>query len=102
MRLKLNLKCEATSRWEKTGGFLPDALFRVRILQADARYDKLVIEHVAGIGGEAAKVLGDLFKGSLEQWRPSLERELLAKADAAIVKAGDTKEVRVRLSSVLK
>jgi hypothetical protein len=31
-----------------------------------------------------------------------MERDLLAKANAAIVKAGDTKEVRVSLSKLLE
>jgi hypothetical protein len=34
----------------------------------------------------------------MHQWHPSFERDLLAKADAAIVKAGDTKEIRIGLS----
>jgi hypothetical protein len=69
-------------------------------MQAQVSYDNLVVEHIAGIGGEAAKLIGDGLKGGLHQWRPSLEKELLAKADAAIVKAADTKEVRVSLSQL--
>ncbi len=65
-------------------------------------YDNLVVEHVAGVGGEAAKLIGDAVKKGLDQWHPSLERELLAKADAALVKAGDLKEVRVSLASLFK
>ena len=38
----------------------------------------------------------------MEQWRPSLERNLLEKADAAIVKAGDTQEVRLSVEKLLK
>jgi hypothetical protein len=60
-----------------------------------------VVEHIAGLGGEAAKLLGDAARGSIKQWRPSMEHELLAKANVAIVKAGDTKEVRVSLSKLL-
>jgi hypothetical protein len=41
-------------------------------------------------------------KKGLDQWHPSLERELLAKADAALVKAGDLKEVRVGLASLFQ
>ncbi len=100
MRVKVNLSCEATTRLEAGGGLLPDAVFRLRVTKADLRYDNFVTEHVAGVGGEAAKVIGDAFRGGLKQWHPSLERELLAKADAAIVKAGDTKEVRVNLVSL--
>jgi hypothetical protein len=100
LRVKLTLHCEATARLDGNGGLLPDAVFRLRVLQAESGYDNFVVEHIAGLGGEAAKLLGDAARGSIKQWRPSMERELLARADAAIVKAGDTKEVRVRLTKL--
>jgi len=93
----LEMRCEAVTRLEPNGTPLPDALFRLRVLQSDLSYDNFVVERVAGVGGEAAKVLGDTARGSLKQWRPSLEHDLLARANAAIVKAGDTKEVRLSL-----
>jgi hypothetical protein len=102
LRVKLTLYCEATARLDGGSGLLPDAVFRLRVLKAESGYDNFVVEHIAGMGGEAAKVLGDMAKGSMSKWRPSMERELLAKADAAIVKAGDTKEVRISLSKLLK
>jgi hypothetical protein len=100
LRVRLTLHCEATARLDGGGVLLPDAVFRLRVLQAESGYDNFVVEHIAGLGGEAAKLLGDAARGSLKQWRPSMERELLARADAAIVKAGDTKEVRVSLSKL--
>ena len=102
LRVKLLLGCEAVTRLEPTGGLLPDAFFRLRVTRADLGYDNLVVEHVAGVGGEAAKVLGDAVKGGLDEWHPSLERDLLTRANAAIVKAGDTKEVRLSLVSLFK
>jgi hypothetical protein len=101
LRVKLTLHCEATARLDGSSGLLPDAVFRLRVLQAESGYDNFVVEHIAGLGGEAAKLLGDAARNSIQQWRPSMERELLAKLDAAIVKAGDTKEVRVSLSKLL-
>jgi hypothetical protein len=71
------------------------------VLQADLNYDHLVVEHMAGVGGDAAKVLGEAVYATVRGLRPSLERNLLAKANAAIVKAGDTREVRVSLLSLL-
>jgi hypothetical protein len=100
LRLKLKLSCEATTRLEANGGLLPDAVFRLHVTRADLGYDNLVTEHIAGVGGELAKVIGDAFRGGLKQWRPSLEGELLTRADAAIVKAGDTREVRVHLADL--
>jgi hypothetical protein len=100
LRVKLLLGCEAVTRLEPSGGLLPDATIRLRVTRADLRYDNLVVEHVAGVGGEAAKVLGDAVKGSLREWHPALERDLLTRANAAIVKAGDTKEVRLSLANL--
>jgi hypothetical protein len=100
LRLKLTLRGEAVARLE-TRGALPEMVFRLRVLQADAGYDHLVVEHAAGLGGEAAKVLGELAQKTLRQWRPSLERDLLDRANAAILKAGNSKEVRISLSKLL-
>jgi hypothetical protein len=101
-RVKLTLACESVVRVENTGGFLPDTVFRLRVLQADLRYDNLVCEHIAGFGGSTAKVIGELIVASLKKFHPFLERKLLTRADAAIVKAGDTKEVRISLGKLFK
>jgi hypothetical protein len=100
-RVQLTLRCEVSARLEATGGLVPDVVFRLRVLQSDSHYDNLVVEHVAGVGGEAAKLLGAAVLAGMEQWHPSLERNLIAKANAAIVKAADTKEVRVSLLGLL-
>jgi hypothetical protein len=101
LRVKLTVRCEATTRVRPNGTFLPDATFRLRVLESDVRYDNLVVEHTAGVGGEAAKLLGDTLVGAAHRFRPSLERDLLAKANAAVVKAGDTREVRLGLTPLL-
>jgi hypothetical protein len=100
MRIKLTLRCEATGRLQ-TKDFLPEAVVRLRVVQSDLKYDNFVVEHIAGVGGELAKVLGDAAHGSINQWRPSLERDFIARANAAILKAGDTHEVRVSLGALL-
>ena len=61
-----------------------------------------MIEHTAGVGGDAAKILGELLIDAIKQAKPELERDLLNKANAAIVKAADTKEVRLSLDSFLQ
>jgi hypothetical protein len=100
MRLKLTLRCEATGKLEGNG-FLPEAVVRLRVVQSDLRYDNFVVEHVAGVGGELAKIIGDAARSGVAQWHPSLERDLLGRANEAIVKAGDTKEIRVGLAALL-
>lgn len=102
LRIVLILDCEVTSRLEPKGGILPELVFRLRVINSRCGYDDLVVEHVAGVGGDAAKVFGNAFLSAANQWKPSLERNLLARANAAIVKAGDTKEVRISLFGVMK
>ena len=87
---------------EPNGTLLPDAVFRLRATEAKLGFDHFELEHVAGVGGDMAKVIGEAAQAAVEQWRPSLERNLLERADAAIVKAADTKEVRVSVMKLLK
>ena len=101
VRIQLTLWCEAVTRLEPNRTPLPDAVVRVRVSRSDLRCDHLVFEHVAGLGGEAAKLRGEAVRSSLHQLRPSLERNLLARANAAIVKGGDTKEVRLSVFGLL-
>lgn len=102
-RAAVLLKCEASSRTEtKPGSFIPDLVFRVKVTEAKLFYDDLVIEHTAGVGGDAAKILGDAVIDAVKQTKPELEKDLLDKANAAIVKATDTKDVRLSFDSLLR
>jgi len=101
LRVLVPLQCELTSRLEANNFLIPDLVFRIRVLAANVHYDQLVCEHFAGFGGTTAKVVGELIMKGIRQWHPSIERNLLAKANAAIIKAGDTKEVRVGLGKLL-
>ncbi|MGL4555671.1 MAG: hypothetical protein ACRC33_31265 [Gemmataceae bacterium] len=101
VKLHLNLACEVVTRLETPkGSFLPDVILRVRVLRSDFRYGELVVEHTAGVGGEAAEVIGETALSLVRQIKPSLERRMLDKANAAVVKAGDSKEVRIGLGGV--
>ncbi len=102
MRVKLRLACEATFQVESQGKLLPDAVFRLRVTDAHLGYDDFEVEHVLGVGGDLAKLIGDAAKTCVDQWCPSLERTLLERADAAIVKAADTKEIRLGVGKLLK
>jgi hypothetical protein len=102
-RVAVRLRCEAASRTELKGGsLLPDLVFRLRVTEAQLFYENLVVEHTAGVGGEAARVLGDAVIDTVRRVKPDLERDLLAKANAAVVKAADTKELRLSFDSLLK
>jgi hypothetical protein len=100
-RVKLKMQCEVTSRLEKNAAGIPDLVFRMRVVSADLTYDNLVCEHVMGLGGEAARLIGEAVRSGVHKFHPSLERSLLDKANTAIVKAADTKEVRVSLVKIL-
>jgi hypothetical protein len=100
MRMKATLHCELTSRVEKPG-LLPDLILSVKVTKAEVGYDHLKVEHVAGIGGDAARLLGETMKGAIDVFKPSLEEHLMEKGNAAIIKALDAKEVRVSLSNIL-
>ncbi len=99
MRVQATLACEVTSRLEKGAGFIPDLVFRMRVLAANVGYDNFVTEHVARVGGDLAEWIGDAGHGLMTRLRPSIERHLMEKADAAIVRAADTKEVRISLAN---
>lgn len=100
-RVKAALRCELTSRMEKKPGeFFPEAVFGFRVLTAGVSYDNFAIEHVYGLGGEMAQLIGDAAKRLLEKFRPSLEQSMIQKANAAIVKAAKTKEVRINFSKL--
>jgi hypothetical protein len=95
------LAIEVTTRFDGKG-LLPDLIVHIHVTKADVRYSKFELIHTAGIGGDGAKLLGEAMQGLLKDLHPSLEKEMLQKADAAIIKAGDSKEVRISLGKLLK
>jgi hypothetical protein len=102
LRIQLALDCELISRLEWQGRLSPDAVFRLHVERSHLTYRDLVVEHLAGVGGDAARLLGEALQRGIRHWHPSLERKLLAKANAAIEKAADTKEIRIGLGALLQ
>jgi hypothetical protein len=99
-RVTVALRCEVESHAVTGKGWFPDLVFRVSVKSADLRYSGLDFVHIAGVGGDGADVIGHSLHGLLKAVKPSLEKEMLAKANAAIVKAGDKKEIRVGLGKL--
>lgn len=96
------LQCETTSRLDwAPGKLLPTQILRVKVTKADLSYDHLKIEHTAGLGGEAAELIGDTVLAAVKRMKPSLEKDLIEKANAAVVKAGDSKEIRLEMEKLL-
>jgi hypothetical protein len=97
--LAATLQVESTAQLQM-GSLLPALTFRVRVTAAQVSYDHFVLEHVAGFGGTPAAEVGKLVQKAVHQLAPSVERDLLAKANGALCKAADTKEVRVGLDGL--
>ncbi len=103
LRIHLTVQCELSSRLEfQKGALLPDAIFQVRVVHAETGYDNLVVEHIAGVGGDLARWLGKTGQKGLHRFDPRVEEKLLARANAAIEKAGRSKELRLGLSALWK
>jgi len=98
----VTMQVELTSRNEATpGSLLPTLVLRVRVTEAKLSYWDLECEHTLGLGGDAAKVLGNAVHDVMKTLKPDMEKGLLEKANAAVVKAADTKEVKVELGNLL-
>jgi hypothetical protein len=101
MKVMLTLNCEVQSRVEASDKLVPDMVLRLRVVSSDLQYDNLVVTHVPGLGGDAAQILGDAVHNAVKKLKPSLERKLLDKGNAAIVKAADSKEIRISFMKLL-
>lgn len=102
-QVKLVMDCEDTIRFDTSkNAIIPDVIVRAKATRADLTYDKLVVEHINGVGGDAAKIIGKAVHDVVKKARPSLERDLLAKANESIVRAADTKEIRLSFGNLLK
>ena len=94
------LQCEAQAKIVPGKKLLPDAVFRYGIHHANLGYQNLVVEHVPGIGGTAASLIGKAAHTTFNKWHPSMERDLLARMTNTVLRAGQTKEARISMSRV--
>ncbi len=98
----LTLKAEVITKTEfKPGSFFPNISLKLQVTKAEVFYEKLVVDHTAGLNGEAAKAIGDLTIQIVKAIKPNLEKDLLEKADAAIVKAAQKKELTLTLDKLM-
>lgn len=84
------------------GALLPEVTVRVRATEARIVYENLVVDHTAGLGGDAAKALGEMLLRAVKAFQPDLERELLTRANEAVVKAAGTREFKASLDRLLR
>ena len=85
----------------KPGTLLPEITLKVTTTDAKIFYDGLTIDHTAGLDGEDAKKVGDLVIDLIKKVKPDLEKQLLEKGNAAIVKAAGTKEIKLELDKLM-
>lgn len=85
----------------KPGSLLPEIALKITTTDAKLFYDGLTIDHTAGLDGEDAKKVGDLVIDLVKAVKPDLERQLLEKGNAAIVKAAGTKEIKLELDKLM-
>ncbi|NBO92116.1 MAG: hypothetical protein EBV06_07340 [Planctomycetia bacterium] len=101
VKLQLSLACEVVTRLETVKPALfPDLIMRIRVVHSDFRFQDVVVEHTVGVGGDAAEIIGDTILSLVKQIKPSLERRLLEKANVAVLKAADSRELRIGLGGV--
>ncbi len=99
----VHIDCELSQRLElKPGATLPEIVFKLKVTKAELFYTDLRVQHTLGVGGDAAKIIGETTHKMLNKMKPSVERDLIAKANAAIVKSASDKEVRLGLASLMK
>ncbi len=99
LRVNVLLTCEMTSHLDFGKSLLPDVSFRLRVVRADLGYSDFLVEHAYGMDGDAARKLGEAAERWLRERHPELQQELLQRANAAIIKAADTKEIKLGLGN---
>jgi hypothetical protein len=99
----VHLECDVTTRLEtKPGHWIPETVVTAKVNKADIYHQNLMVEHTLGVGGDAARLIGEATLKLIQTVKPSLEKDTIAKAEAAIVKAGQSKDVRLSLESLGK
>jgi hypothetical protein len=100
MRVTAWLDVENTVRLDTTKSFVPDLVVRFKVTGAKLSVHDVIVEHTAGVGGSAARLLGEALEGIVKEIEPGLERRVLDRAAASLVRAGDTREVRLGFGSL--
>jgi hypothetical protein len=101
LRIWADIKLETLIKIDTKGSFLPDLAITFKAVDARVNYDNLVMENINGIGGDAARITGDVVHHALHRWKPSMERHVLERAREAVLKAGQSREVHVSLAKLL-
>ena len=99
--VQLKLKVVQKLQFKPTA-LVPDVILTITTTEAKLFYDKIVIDHTLGLDGVDAEKAGDFVIDLVKAVKPDLEKELLEKGNAAIVKAAGTKEIKLELDKLSK
>jgi len=100
---RVHLDCEVSQRLEtKPGVTFPEMVLTFKGRQGGSVLRGFADRAHARPRRRRREAIGDATHKLLKQIKPSLERDLVEKANAAIVKAASDKEVRVGFSSLMK
>ena len=101
-RVGLRLDCACISRiGVAKGDLLPSAEVVVKVTRAECGYSDFVCEKVGKLHGKPAVLAGEAARACVRVIKPGLEAEILTKANAAILRAVESKPVRVELDKLL-
>jgi hypothetical protein len=99
----VQLKATVVHKTEfKPGSLIPDVSLKITTTDAKLFYDRLTIDHTAGIEGPDAQAIGDTDIDLVKAVKPDIEKDLLEKGNAAILKAAGTREVKLELDKLMK
>jgi len=102
-KVGLTLRAEVTSRREQPiGALLPTYILKVRILEARLDYDDIVVDHILGLDGKAARYVGDGVREVVRRLKPDFEEQLRRKAEAAVIHVTDNRELQITLDEWLR
>ena len=81
LRIQLALDCELISRLEWQSQLSPDAVFRLHVERSHLTYRDLVVEHIAGVGGDAARLLGEALTARHPSLAPFVGAEVIGQSE---------------------
>ena len=98
----MTVKASVETKMEANpGALLPSITLVVKVTDVKLFHDKFIIDHTAGMDGPDAQKMGDFMLEVAKSVKPDLEAQLMEKANAAVLKAVGSKDIKVQLDKLL-
>jgi len=102
-KVGLTLRAEVSSRQEHPiDAFLPKYVLKIHILEARLDYTDVVVDHILGLDGKAARVVGDGIREVVSRFKPDFEEQLRRKAETAVIRVMENRELCIALDEWLR